>query len=247
MRRAQEELRAAADALDLLDRRLQPRKRFRFRGVAGVKSPAQSEPAQSATAKDAPLPNAEAASTRAEPSVTDCKCMQVNDAMVKACLGVVVFQRGSLCGKDVLIRDISGARVVILDVVGAVRANNLNNCEVVVGGVAGSVHVTGARDCKLRLACRQMRVHESFDCTFWLDVKGKPIVESCDRLRFGKSDIKYEGAGDVKSEAGLKGENRWREVQDFCWLHEGQSPHWSLVETGGIVAVDGDGNVEVID
>lgn len=245
MRRAQEEVRSAADSLDAADRRLQPRKRFRFRGRATA-APAQQECAQTPGERN-PDEKSERTPRPTVQAAPGLNCVEIDAALVKSSSGVVVFRRGSLCGRDVLLRDLSNAKVILLDVVGAVRASGLDHCEVVAGAVAGSVHVTAARGCKFWLSCRQMRIHESFDSTFWLDVRGKPIVEGCERVQFGRAEVRFEGAGHVRAEVGLVGANRWREVQDFCWLHEGQSPNWSLIEEGGTVAIDGDDHVKIVE
>lgn len=245
MRRAQEEVRSAADALDAAARRLQPRKRFRFRGRTTT-APSQQDSAKTPGERKPDAKTETAPRHTAQPA-PGLNCMEIDASRVESSNGIVVFRRGSLCGRDVLLRDISNATVILLDVVGAVRTSGLDNCEVVAGAVAGSVHVTAARGCKFWLSCRQMRIHESFDCTFWLDVRGKPIVEGCERVQFGSADVRFEGASLLRAEAGLAGTNRWKEVQDFCWLHEGQSPNWSLVEEGGIVAINRDDCVNVVE
>lgn len=245
MRRAQEEVRAAADALDAADRRLQPRKRFQF-GKRARKAAVQPDEKTGAD-RNALKAEPDIATSPPTHPLSGSKCVEINRESLKGSSQALVYPRGSLEGKDVLLHDLCDARVVILDVVGAVRANNLKNCEVVASAVAGSVHVTGARGSKFWLACRQVRIHESVDTSFYLDAKGKPIVESCEGVRFGEGRIQSKGWRELLEMAGLKEENRWREVQDFNWLHESQSPHWSLVENGGVVEVSEDGNIKILE
>lgn len=244
MRRAQEEVHSTADALDAVDRKLHPRKRFQF-GKRVKKAPVQHDLNMK---KEESIERVKAkieASQSSQPA-SGLSCVEINASTVEGSSGTVIYRRGSLQGRDVLIHDLYNAKVIILDVVGAVRTKNLQKCEVVACAVAGSVHVTGAKECKFWMNCRQMRIHESSNTSFFLDVKGKPIVESCEGLLFGEGRIQSDETGQLVEAAGLDGQNRWHEVQDFSWLHEGQSPNWALVEAGGKVRVAADGVLKVM-
>ena len=48
----------------------------------------------------------------------------------------------------------------------------------------GSIYVTECSDCTFVLGARQVRLHTSSGCDFYLHVASHPIVERCDGLRF---------------------------------------------------------------
>lgn len=80
----------------------------------------------------------------------------------------------------------------------------------------GPAHMTGIKNSVLVLGCRQFRMHEAENVEIYLRCGSKPIIEDCKGLRFAPF-------------AGEEG-NLWDQVEDFKWLREEKSPHWSVME-----------------
>ncbi|KAK4664955.1 uncharacterized protein QC763_509160 [Podospora pseudopauciseta] len=95
---------------------------------------------------------------------------------------------------------------------------------VVAGHVDGPVHVTGLKRCVVVVTARQVRIHDCEEVDFYLWVRSEPIIEGCKGVRFAPLP---EGM-----ETGAEGENKWKEVKDFLWLKEGQSPNWGVLGEG---------------
>lgn len=229
VRKAQESIRESEYLLDAATRRLKPRQRFRFREHPRVK-PASEDGAVGKARKDV--------------VVLGESCIHVDEAMVKD--GAVVLTE--LRGKDVNVGGIQNAKIVLKDVAGALRVVDVERCEIMAAGVAGSVHVTRAKECIFWVRCRQVRVHESSDCLIWLDVRGEPVIEGCSGMRFGPVEMK--GVDEVGEKASVGGDgNRWADVKDFQWLMKGQSPNWRIVgeeeRVGGVLEFTEGGTIKV--
>ncbi len=117
----------------------------------------------------------------------------------------------------------------------AIRVDGLTNCVVYTGAVAGSVLLHKCSGCTLMLASRQIRLHTSTDCDFYLHVHSRPIIEHCERLRFAPYPLTHGSLETDLTAAGLKpvGDQAvahlWREVDDFNWHKVQASPHWSVL------------------
>lgn len=66
------------------------------------------------------------------------------------------------------------------------------------------------------LGAQQFRLHSSSDSVLLLHVASLPVIEHCERVRFGAYPF-------------FSGASRHEEVQDFDWVRSGPSPHWSLL------------------
>ena len=79
---------------------------------------------------------------------------------------------------------------------------------------------------------------------FYVHTASGPIIEHCDKCRFGPRVHWYEGMEVMEKESGLKdingGKSMYADVQDFRWLKKMQSPHWEVlnVESGEGGAVE---------
>lgn len=83
-----------------------------------------------------------------------------------------------------------------------------------------------------------MRIHDSKNSTFYLRVKSHPIIEDTKDVSFATlKNMELVNGGTTKEEmeewlkeANLDEENElWKDVKDFGWLADGQSPNWQLI------------------
>jgi hypothetical protein len=127
------------------------------------------------------------------------------------------------------------------------------NCHIIIGPIAGSVHLEGARYSKLVLASRQIRLHDAHHCDFYLHVLSNPIIEHCDTLRFAPHDYSpYTEFGSHLRTASLAWANdgtsvaplgytspllnNWQKIEDFNWLRVQASPNWSVLPESDRIA-----------
>jgi tubulin-specific chaperone C len=145
----------------------------------------------------------------------------------------IVFKSGDIDGKDVWISNVSDCTIHICDHLGALRMDNVKNCKIHVGAIAGSAHVEYCTNSMFNLALRQLRVHHTTDTVFQLHVLSDPIIEDTTRVQFAPYNLNYDGIQQHLKRAGLDTQqpsaNRWDQVKDFNWLRSQQSPNWSLI------------------
>ena len=141
--------------------------------------------------------------------------------------------------------------------IGALRVNQLTNCEIYVACVNGSSFFCGIKDCEVYLSTRQLRVHNSHRSSFYLNIVSRPIIEFCSEIGFGslvhsfhnsngkltvrhieftensftKLNVAERLLESTESKEGEKeaSQNMWREVDDFRWLKKTKSPNWHII------------------
>ena len=131
---------------------------------------------------------------------------------------------------------------------GAIRVDRLQHCYVVATPVQGSVLLHDCTDSVFHLSSRQIRLHRSTKCDFFLRVLSRPIIEHCDEVRVAPFMLSFPGLVSAWRRAGLSLPPRaaalseetpsarvshlranWAHVDDFGWHRARQSPHWSIV------------------
>nr|ACO10637.1 Tubulin-specific chaperone C [Caligus rogercresseyi] len=135
---------------------------------------------------------------------------------------------------DPLISRLRGCKVHLRTYVpSTVHLTDLEDCVVVFGPVRTSVFVERCRNTVFYLYCQQLRMHESKDCSVYLHVTCKGIIEDCHGIRFAPYPETpfMEDLKELKASSGLSPmENHWDEIQDFNWLSPDQaSPNWSII------------------
>jgi len=135
--------------------------------------------------------------------------------------------------QDVRIRELEDCTVKLLKPTGAVRFLHMKRCKVYIGPVAGSCFFENCEDCEFMIASRQIRIHDTKRCDFYLHVLSRPIFEHCSELRFAPYGLTYEGLEDQLQTAGLnvpRAVDMWKDVDDFRWLRQQQSPNWCILD-----------------
>jgi Tubulin binding cofactor C len=110
---------------------------------------------------------------------------------------------------------------------------------VVCAPIEGSVILHDCERTTLFLAARQVRLHTSTDCAFYVRALSRPIIEHCRRVRFAPNTAWFEGMEEALRGAGLHSHGEeararqlcemWSNVDDFGWHKVQQSPHWRVV------------------
>lgn len=218
IRRTGEIITELEQLLDNATERVKPRRRFRFKKRDEGDDAANQanvikvrEETQVATDGNSP----EIADKREADKVRQSNVLTLDATNVTN--GTLAIPE-SCAGKDISVRDISSAHITFPYTMPALRIQNLRDCHVDTCMVQGSVHVTGCTGCTFVTTAGQLRIHDTKNCVFRVFMKSGPIIEGCSGLRF-----------EERTTAGVVWErNAWREVQDFSWLREGESPNWSV-------------------
>jgi len=83
------------------------------------------------------------------------------------------------------------------------------------GAVNGPVHLTNVSNSVLAFSCRQFRMHDAKNVDVYLHCTSRPIIEDCEDIRFHRY--------------GTDSGNMWDKIDDFKWLRNEKSPHWSAL------------------
>jgi hypothetical protein len=80
--------------------------------------------------------------------------------------------------------------------------------------IAGPTHVTNCHDTNITLSfCRQLRIHDCINVSFYIHVASGPIIEGCKGMKFYQCDYISHGKDDFEKE-----QNLYWDVKDFHWL-----------------------------
>ena len=98
--------------------------------------------------------------------------------------------------------------------------------------VTSSVFAHDCNECVFAFACQQLRLHSSIDCTIYIHVTSRSIIEDCTKIRVAPYNWSYEDQANHFNLAGLDPKiNNWNCVDDFNWLsNEKHSPNWSILD-----------------
>ncbi|CAN8062262.1 unnamed protein product [Agarophyton chilense] len=200
VRRNSEKLLSLERDVDHATLRLKPRRRFRFSQIPTSETSAVRSNGSSTMHKEAPplgqLRNGIFVDSR---SVRDGK-VELKD----------------LDGQILSIMGLKNTRVFLEGTPAALRLTNLISCDVLSVVVNGTVFISECKDCTVGVGCHQLRIHQSRSCSLWTCSNSVPIIEGCERMRFGELQVQ-----------GRRG--CWDDVKDFSWLREDHSPNWQLL------------------
>eukprot|EP01065_Artemidia_motanka_P023679 TRINITY_DN28343_c0_g1_i1.p1 TRINITY_DN28343_c0_g1~~TRINITY_DN28343_c0_g1_i1.p1 ORF type:complete len:314 (+),score=107.67 TRINITY_DN28343_c0_g1_i1:56-943(+) len=108
--------------------------------------------------------------------------------------------------------------------------SDLEDCEVFVEPVDGSVFVDRCTGCTFVAAARQLRVHRTTASNFYLHCASQPIIEDCEECGFAPFLWEWpEREATFAATTLASSKNHWDQVNDFKWIRAQQSPHWHVV------------------
>ncbi|XP_057330046.1 tubulin-specific chaperone C [Microplitis mediator] len=233
IRRAQETLqRLETEAADL-ELKLLPKKKFGFKNRRPAKKPSD----KSLDVTDG-LKNLNLAETVTSNGATK----QHNELISKytdsasSIIGksdlTLTLDAENVNKNDVLLSDLTRCNVRIYGAPSTVHMINLKQCQVLIGPVSSSVFVSNCDSCTFAFACQQLRLHSSTDCTIYLHVTSRAIIEDSTKIKVAPYSWSYEDQQSHFNLAGLDVKtNNWDSVDDFNWLSsEKHSPNWSVLK-----------------
>jgi len=248
VRQTQEAVTALNSEIEETRASLVPRKKFSFRARQRVKE----QKAKAQTAKPAAASSSETIfeakkKVAIEIPIEGFRFENQSDVTLRVEVGQLdQLKEGQ--GKDGCLSHLKNCTIFIMDVSEAIRIDQLENCKVYVGAVAGSVHLQHCKNCTFMIASRQIRIHDSYDCDYYLHVASNPIFEDCTRLRFGPYNLYYPEQAAQMVAAGLAHlENQWKKVDDFKWHRAQHSPNWAALTEEEMVKgeIEGSGGVRI--
>ena len=136
-------------------------------------------------------------------------------------------------GKDIQLCNLVNCVVAIYGNPSTVHIIDCKNSRISCGPVSTSVFIDKCGESVLQLFCQQLRVHNTYDCTFHLHVCTRAIIEDSSRLKFGVYEFAYDQLElDIIKSKLNRSINNWDKIEDFNWLVKNkQSPNWQLLSS----------------
>jgi len=232
IRRAQENLQLLENQASELETKLLPKKKFGFKNRRIIKK--QSDKGVDITDGLKDLNISE--------SIVNGSIKQNNKSSNKygesACMlfgkmnEQLILDAENVNKNDILLSDLIRCTIRIYGTPSTLHMVNLKNCTILVGPVTSSVFAHNCDECVFAFACQQLRLHSSTDCTIYLHVTSRAIIEDCTKIYVAPYNWTYEDQTNHFNLAGLDPKiNNWNYIDDFNWLSsEKQSPNWSILE-----------------
>ncbi|XP_011500072.1 PREDICTED: tubulin-specific chaperone C [Ceratosolen solmsi marchali] len=233
LRRAQDTLQILENDATQLETKLIPRKKFGFKNRRVFNTSVQSSDVTD-DLKD--LKIAESIATNGVGKQNNkqiCNRYGDNTCML---LGKVdeklVLDAENVNKNDVLLSDLKRCTVRVYGTPNTLHMVSLVQCTVLIGPVTTSVLVDNCHDSQFAFACQQLRLHTSTNCTIYLHITSRAIIEDSTKIFVAPYNWTYEDQMNHFKLAGLNPKiNNWNSIDDFNWLtKEKISPNWSVLE-----------------
>ncbi|KZC10080.1 PREDICTED: tubulin-specific chaperone C [Dufourea novaeangliae] len=232
IRRAQENLQLLENEASDLELKLLPKKKFGFKNRRVVKKTSDKAHDVTDGLKDLKISEgivngSSKQNHKLSSKYGDSACMILGKVDEQ-----LVLDAENVNKNDILLSDLVRCTVRIYGTPSTLHMVNLKQCTVLVGPVTSSVFAHDCSECAFAFACQQLRLHSSTDCTIYLHVTSRSIIEDCTNIRVAPYNWSYEDQANHFNLAGLDPKiNNWNCIDDFNWLsNEMHSPNWSILE-----------------
>lgn len=232
IRRAQENLQLLESEASDLELKLLPKKKFGFKNKRVVKKASDKSHDVTDGLKDLKISEgivngSSKQNHKLSSKYGDSACMLLGKIDEH-----IVLDAENVNKNDILLSDLVHCTVRIYGTPSTLHMVNLKQCTVLVGPVPSSVFLHDCSECVFAFACQQLRLHSSTDCTIYLHVTSRSIIEDSTNIRVAPYNWSYEDQMNHFNLAGLDPKmNNWNCIDDFNWLsNEKHSPNWSILE-----------------
>jgi tubulin-specific chaperone C len=135
-------------------------------------------------------------------------------------------------GKDIAIVNVKNSTIQLHGNPSVLWIKDLENTLVLCGPITGSAFVNNCKNCKIIVACHQLRIHESHNTQFYINVGSRAIIENCKNVQFSEYSFSYPNIEKHFEMSGLSiKKSNWECVDDFNWLNQEQkSPNWKFLD-----------------
>lgn len=140
----------------------------------------------------------------------------------------IVMENDEVNNKDLTMSTLTNTLIIIKGHAGSLQLSNLKKCLIVCGPVARSIFADNCEDCTFSFGCQQLRLHSSNNCSLYMHVTCRAIIEDCTNISVAPLNYTYQNMDIDFMKAGLDiKSNNWEDVADFNWLSADKvSPNW---------------------
>jgi hypothetical protein len=226
------EVRKAQESVNKLNRLMQekrdvlfPKKKFGFKSKQNMTTlEAAIETASSKVSKPEQKESETFDSFKLESS---CNIRDLNDSNV-------VKKSIEINGKDVAIVNIKNSTIQLCGNPTVIHVNNVENSFILSGTVTGSVFINNCQNCQVVVPCHQLRIHETLNTHFYINVASRAIIENCKNVQFAPYNWSYPIENSIKKlDDPLETSPivNWQSIDDFNWLNQNEkSPNWCFLD-----------------
>lgn len=140
----------------------------------------------------------------------------------------IILENDETNNKDLTMSTLTNCLILIKGHAGSLQLSNLKKCLIVCGPVARSIFADNCEDCTFTFGCQQLRLHSSKNCSLYMHVTCRAIIEDCTNISVAPFNYSYDNIDIDFMKAGLDIKiNNWEDVADFNWLSTDKaSPNW---------------------
>ncbi|KAL3312885.1 Protein Xrp2 [Cichlidogyrus casuarinus] len=144
---------------------------------------------------------------------------------------IVLKRTGQINGQQFIIKNCSSCFFFLLDHFDSLNIDNVSDSAFIVGPVKRSIFLRNCMNCKVLVACQQLRMRDCSLCDVYTACVSVPIIENSSKIRFGPYQLWYTDLLKNFNDAGLSiFNNNWSEIHDFSKSDMyGDSPNYSLL------------------
>jgi hypothetical protein len=125
---------------------------------------------------------------------------------------------------DVGLIDVKDSVIQVQGSPSVVHISNVESSTILIGPITGSAFLNNVRNSKVVISSHQLRIHETHDTDFYINVGSRAIIENCSNVRFAPYAWSYTDLAPFST-------MNWTSIDDFNWLNQGEkSPNWSLLD-----------------
>jgi hypothetical protein len=143
-----------------------------------------------------------------------------------------IMHEDKINGKDIAIINVKSSRIQLHGNPSVLWIKDLEDTLVLCGPITGSAFVNNCKNCKIIVACHQLRIHESHNTQFYINVGSRAIIENCTNVKFSEYSFAYPNIESHFKTSGLNiDKSNWQCIDDFNWLNQDQkSPNWTFLD-----------------
>lgn len=144
----------------------------------------------------------------------------------------IVKSEFEINGKDIAIISVKNCCIQLYGNPSVLHISDLENTVVLCGPITGSAFMTNCKNSKLIIACHQLRIHETKNTEFYINVVSRAIIENCQNVSFSPYAWSYQNIEKHFEMSAIKySEINWTSIDDFNWLNQNlKSPNWFFLD-----------------
>lgn len=144
----------------------------------------------------------------------------------------IIMKNEEINNKDISLHNIENCIIEMHGSPGSIQFKNIKNSIILCGPVFRAVFVEFAINSLFAVACQQLRIHSSHNCSLAIHVTARAIIEDSKGMEFSKYNFIYENIENDFVKCDLSSKNNYEDIADFNWLSsEIPSPNWRITQT----------------